>query len=254
VVASSFVPATNLIQRRSPVNTNWTFVHDWNGDPRAFGAIPNDTINDTAAFQAACDYAFSIGAGANRPQPGLQLSPGNYIISGLTSKVSIISVHGGTTSYWNSDPVRFQSPVGATNDCLILDSEGAGRTITIEGICFNGQHGAGPRRGASLTSVTSRTSLSVDPSALPDFTNWAPKGGVPFYGWIGFWTAQNYYLGAAVLQTVNTNTGAITLAAGTDNYATRTGTNLLETGIGIKVGFGDVITVNDPQYGPFTGG
>lgn len=31
---------TNFIERRHPINTNWMVIHDWDGLPEAFGAIP----------------------------------------------------------------------------------------------------------------------------------------------------------------------------------------------------------------------
>jgi hypothetical protein len=58
LVATSSISVTNDVQIVSPVNTNWAFAHDWDGDPRAFGAIPYN------ARHTAVPWGFKSNIGA----------------------------------------------------------------------------------------------------------------------------------------------------------------------------------------------
>lgn len=229
-------------------------IMGWNGSVAPFGANPRDVFDDTAAVVAAESYAFSQGGGANRPTPVLRFPPGEYLFTTITTRVSLLGEGGTATGYYNSEPVRFKQLSTATNDMIFAQSDNSGRGLTFRNIRFMGRDNAGPRRSTAITSVSSRTNFVVNPAQLPSFTGWAQKTVEPYFGWVGFWNTNGFYLGAGMVKTINTNTGAVVLEWGTDKYATRVGSGDLLEPNKVVCGFGDVVAVTDPQWGTTTGG
>ncbi|TXH53608.1 MAG: hypothetical protein E6Q97_12885 [Desulfurellales bacterium] len=230
------------------------WIYKWDNNVELFGANGSDGIDDTSAFQAASDYAFD-SAGSTNQLPIVKIPIGHYYISSVTTKVSWIGQGGSATGFTQSEPVILEHLAGSHGKMVVVTSENSYRGPTISGIKFQGQADAGPISPVAITAATSRTNFVVNASQLPSFTDWGPKVGAPYYGWVGFWNTDGFYLGAGMVKTVNTNTGDINLEWDTDNYATRVGSvgDLLEPGY-VVAGFGKVVSVTDPFYGPATGG
>jgi len=100
-----------------------------------------------------------------------------------------------------------------------------------------------------IVSAASRTSLVVNTTdlasiTLPDsaetLTTW------PFFGFCYFYSSENRYLGYGMVTAINTGTGAVTLATGWDNYATKTGSGALLTNTEKIVFSGRRVSTDDP--------
>lgn len=191
------------------------------------GANGRAEADDTAPMQALIDYCEANLDFAPVAAPG----SGDFLISHIeatTASLLGVKSHRTNNSPLNVSPVygtRFIHLLGATDDLLTLH-QGYGREY-VRDIAFHGRKNQNRKTSVAITGASSRTAFTVAagdaPAAPSDVTQ------APYYGACVFF-AGDFMLGTGVVETVNSGTGAITLRAGWDNYATRTGaSNLLTT-------------------------
>jgi hypothetical protein len=89
---------TNMVSQASAMNTNWAFIHAWEGDVRKFGADSTGVSDSTEAIRAA------IVAGQNR----IKFPRGTFRISdtlNITGAHNISGAGAGETTIINYSPV-----------------------------------------------------------------------------------------------------------------------------------------------------
>lgn len=210
---------------------------------KQFGATGDGTTNDTAAVQAAVDYAV-----ANPDKYKVVYFPaGNYSITHIENlnHVSLkgeapsraIALLGGLTLLSNLGS-RIIQRSGATQPLInpiVQDEDGAtlGGNLgygwqEIENLTLQGNFEANistPKR--PITAVADRHHFTVATGHLPaqpsNYTSF------PYYGVCAFFDSNGVNLGTGIVQSVNAGTGQVTLLSGTDNYGTRQGTSDLLT-------------------------
>lgn len=191
---------------------------------RVMGAKGDGIVNDTAAIQAAIDFAASGALTKTAFIPS-----GNYLVSGLTT--SVVSLEGESPSRSISATLssdlgsRLIHIAGAAADMIRLtDGNGWER---VQNLTLQGKQNQNRKTSIAITGATTRRIFTIATSDVP----LAPSNVAvfPFYGLCIFFDADGRRLGTGIVQTVNSGTGEVTLASGWDNYAAPSGTSGLLT-------------------------
>lgn len=207
------------------INVRWT------------GAKGDASTDDTAAFQAAIDYAESLSV-----VPTVFVPEGDYVISGIElSKASLRGIsqsgmYNRTFSFKGG--ARLTHKIGATSDLITIYPEHM-TGIEVSNLDLLGNKESNLKNPATITAVTNRLSFTVTTAQLP--TAPASPGSYPYYGECFFFTNNNQYLGAGLVETINYSTGAITLRQYSDHYATDSAASQLLS-VGYKVCFSSSLT------------
>lgn len=225
---------------RSNVN-----VLQW-GAKRDFDLSTWSGTDNTSRFQAAIDFAESnpsIGI------PDIFVPAGAYGVNSITLKYASMNGAGaGTDRYWLSSMLCQIS--GATNDMVVMDVEVAGvfvqpaRFNGIKNMTLYGSRERNLKNPKTIVSASSRTVFTVSTNDVPPTPS--DSGGFPYFGFCFFFSNENRFLGHGMVRSVSTNTGAITLEPGWDNYATLSGSGGLLSS-GFKVCFAGIGTKGEYQ-------
>lgn len=209
----------------APASGAGRFFRKYDGVVNAhwFGAKGDFTADDTAALQAAINFAETPTYGpqsyattfSENASIAVYIPSGSYTTSSTLTFTAceiygksgadqsffnhtvIHCKHGGHCFTWLSDPV----------------SQGTG---SLHDICGLGYSETYQQNKISITSVSSRTVFNVDPSSSP--SAFSGHANLCF-----FFDDEGTFLGHGVIGSVNTGTGQVTLLTGTDSYATVSG-------------------------------
>ena len=227
--------ATNAIRRATAIGSG-RWVHDWDGDVRAFGAKGDGVTDDTAAFQAAASAMEGIGGEVFLPV-------GNYVVDTVT--YTNVSWRGVKSARPSQSGSLVTKKAGTTGGLFVPRGNS---WQTIKDIAIRGTREQSLLNPKAITAVSSRFQFTVALADLP--TAPASVANFPFYGFAFFYSSENRYLGSAVISGVNTGTGVITIYTGFDNYAVPSGTGGLLT-TACKVVFSPVTSYTG-TYGTYT--
>lgn len=211
---------TNLGMVIAPAAGTGRYVRDF--DPvinaRWFGARGDGTNDDTAAIQAAIDFAsapsygWPAGSGLTT-KLSVYLPPGKYRTTSpiLIKGVELFGRHGGGD--WTANTWLLSDHAG---DCLVVNYGDSTAAPRLHDFHLYSQDRTYITTKA-ITAVASRTNFTVAIGDLPTHT---PRSIWPYYGFASFYDDQANWLGCAPVQSINTGTGQVTLATDWDNYAT----------------------------------
>jgi hypothetical protein len=229
------VGTTNLgMIFRSTYNPTYYWQRVWDGGPISvlwFGAQPDDDADDTAAVQAAIDFAENPTYGPGS-QSGEAVSAkvtfpaGRFDISSLdiSGLAELSGVSAQQFNYNNGTSIRQLG--GVTNTPLwTLNGLSTFTQPTVDGIAILGRQEANSFSKRSITAVTSRHQFTVATNDLPTYNSAATS--LPYYGFCYFYASDGKRLGVGWVQTIDYTNGVVTLRDQTDWYATPTSAGLL---------------------------
>jgi hypothetical protein len=213
---------------------SYSWRRTWDGGPINvlwFGAQPDDDADDTAAVQAAIDFAQNPTYGPGS-QSGEAVSAkvtfpaGRFDISALdiSGLAELSGVSAQQFNYNNGTSIRQLGSVTNT-PLLTLDGLSTFTQPVIENIAIVGRQEANSFSKRSIVSVTSRHVFTVATNDLPTYN--AAATTLPHYGFCYFYASDGKRLGVGWVESIDYATGAVTLRDQTDWYATPTSSGLL---------------------------
>lgn len=226
----------------------------WGGEAinvRWFGAKGDGVTDDTAAVQAAIDFAESPSYGpgsdgANENTAPVEFVAGEYVLSQIVvNKLSELRGIAGQKSDINNGTVIKQKAgfVGPLISVTPAGSAWSFRKPYLHDFALLGQAEQNATNHVAITAATSRLSFSVATNSLPEYNaaalTWPFFGHCFFYGPADGGTRR--YMGSGWVQSIDYTNGTVTLRGQTDWYATPL-TNGLSLGTNMAVIFSPLRT------------
>lgn len=211
---------------------------------RTGGVLSDAGIHAAQAFCAAPTYGTDVAT--QKRAYSLAFAPGTYLIDSIVNDKGVSWVGTAAAGVYPSgsaaypvhpNGVVFQQRLGAVGDAIQV----IGKSATLRNFTVRGFHERNTLPKRSILGVASRTSFTVSPLDLPG--TYSLVGSYPYHSEAFFFSPGGYYLGRAIVLSVNSGTGGVTLLSGTDLYATPAGSGELLT-TSCKVIFSPVVGYN----------
>lgn len=245
---------TNAI-RRATVTGVGRWVHDWDGDARAFGYKGDGVTDDTTAAQAAIDAGWAYRKEVKFPSGDAiinSVTMGQQAISGeWTARQGYGSEYKGGTMWIHKSGatnhmIRMRGGTGAVRGALIRNMQLQGRSSNVPG-------------KKTILSSTNRLAFTVATNDLP--SNGGSTASWPYYGHVFFYTSESKYVGYGIASNINATTGVVTLLQDYDHYATLASSDYLSANwsvvfspsVTVYDDRGVAITAIDPSAGGYAG-
>jgi hypothetical protein len=216
--------ATNAIRLKSALAVG-RYIHEWDGDVRAFGYKADGVTDDTVALQAALDYALERRIATRLPSGDAVINSvivGHQALIGeWTAKQNFGDIYGGGTHLIHKN--------GATNHMIRVRGSGpAIRGALIKNVALQGRGHFNAQNKKTILSSTNRLSFFVATNDLP--LNGGSSVSFPYYGHVFFYTSESKYVGYGIASNINYTSGEVSLMAGFDHYATLSSSDYLSAG------------------------
>lgn len=253
------VTSTNKGMRLAMSTPGWSLDREYDGEVNVlwFGATGKGVVDDTAAIQAAIDFAETPSHGpavgsTDAASAAVYAPRGRYNITTLIIKTLPLLYGDGDPNADLNRGTLFYQLAGTVGPAIRL-SDSTGITYnkpTIRDLYILGRAEQNATGHKAITAVTDRLTFTVAVGDLPTYH--ANSANFPWFGHCFFYSSVNNYIGSGWVTNINYGTGEITLRPNTDWYATRAANGLLLS-TQEKVIFSPLATNSVPGFADWIG-